>query len=73
MLFGKKIANVFKNLVTNFKDFQNNIKEMKKKNATLKVNFGKSFKSMGEPKIDFLNLINHCVENHKCLFISKKK
>ena len=31
MLFGKKRVNIFKNFVTNFKDFQNDIKEMKKK------------------------------------------
>ena len=33
MIFGKKTgANIFKYFVTNFKDFQNDIKEIKKNN-----------------------------------------
>ena len=57
----KTDVNIFKNFVTKFKDFQNDIKEMKKTD-NLKMNFGKSCQSMGELKIDFLYFTNHCVE-----------
>ena len=57
----KTDVNIFKNFVTNFKDFQNDIKEMKKTD-NLKLNFDKSCQSMGKLKIDFMNLTNQCVE-----------
>ena len=47
-------VDIFKSFVTKFKDFQNAIKQMKKKD-NLKMNFDKSCKSIGELKIDFLN------------------
>ena len=54
-ILGKKTGvDIFKSFVTKFKDFQNAIKQMKKKD-NLKMNFDKSCKSIGELKIDFLN------------------
>ena len=69
--FWEKIdVNIFKNFVTNFKDFQNDIKEMKK-NDNLKMNFDKSCQSMGDLKIDFLNFTNHCVEKSQmCTYVN---
>ena len=58
----KTDANIFKNFVTYFKNFKNDIKEMKKTPDNLKMNFDKSCQSMGELKLDFLSFTNHYVE-----------
>ena len=63
MLFWEETdANIFKIFVTNFKDFQNDIKEMKKTD-NLKMNFHKFCEWIRQLKTDFLNFANRCVED----------